>query len=97
MVAAIEQDGERRPITTEHLGRMATLGQVPGHWMFDKYFDNFTEFKQAVGSPIRYDRLQYADWGIADFVDYAKQTLKDLGHLPDIFYYNQLFDQGKGP
>jgi len=26
VLAAIEQDGERRPITTEHLGRMAILG-----------------------------------------------------------------------
>jgi len=97
VLAAIEQDGERRPITTEHLGRMAILGQVPDFWRFDKFFDNFTEYKQAVGSPIRYDRLQYADWGITDFVDYAKQTMKDLGHLPDIADYQQQFYQGKGP
>jgi len=97
VLATIEQDGERWPITTEHLGRMATLGLAAGSRTFRRYFDDFTIFKQEIGSPIRYDRLVYAEWGTTDLVQYAKDTMKELSHLPRIVDYGRNFDQGKGP
>ncbi len=97
VLTAIEQDDKRLPITTRHLSRLALLGQAPDIDRFYDFFDNFTDFKQEVGSPIRYDRHKFADWGITDFVQYAKRTTKELGRLPIIADYSQRFDQGNGP
>jgi hypothetical protein len=97
VVAAIERDGERRSMTRLHISRLEILGQAPGQKLFYEFFDNFSNFKREVGSPIRYDRVLYADWGINEVVQYAEQTKKELGRLPIIADYQQLFNEGRGP
>jgi hypothetical protein len=97
VVQVVECDGEPRPITTKHLGRLAVLGQAPDLNKINEYFKTFSNYKREVGSPIRYDRVFYADWWITDFVNYAKETLDELGHVPKATDYKQKFYQGKGP
>ncbi|MEO8105507.1 MAG: hypothetical protein ABI602_04195 [Candidatus Saccharibacteria bacterium] len=90
-------DGAPRPLTTEHLKRLKLLGISPYSNIYKRDFGNFSAYKEAIGSPIRYDRLKYKGWTTAEYVAYAEQTYEKLGQYPSNQDYREQFDRGEGP
>jgi hypothetical protein len=92
-----ERLGDRQPLSTAHISRLSALGLMPHLVYVGQRFDSFSNFKRQIGSPIRYDRMQYANWSTADFVAYAQSRIDHLGHLPTMGDYQQWFTEGVGP
>jgi hypothetical protein len=94
---ALKTDEAPQPLRTRHMSRLAILGMIPVPDIYKKHFSDFYAYKRTIGSPIRYDRIRYADWTPPDYIDYARLTVEDLGREPAIADYDLKFDRQEGP
>lgn len=96
-LTALSEEGKFKPLASRHMARLAVLGLLPHRHIHLKYFDTFHAYKEAIGSPIRYDRVAYADWGLPEFMAYSSQIQQELDRLPRLADYEQRFAEGRGP